>query len=88
MPLVADYIEFLGTDKKSAEQISKEFYKIASSFRISVGEEYTTVTIEGLQENFEAAVKLYEDLVLNVKADNEALAALKTRLTKSRTQVY
>ena len=39
MPLVADYIEFLGTDKKSAEQISKEFYKIASSFRISVGEE-------------------------------------------------
>ena len=85
MPLVADYIEFLGTDKKSAEQISKEFYKIASSFRISVGEEYTTVTIEGLQENFEAAVKLYEDLVLNVKADNEALAALKARLTKSRT---
>ena len=85
MPLVADYIEFLGTDKKSAEQISKEFYKIASSFRISVGEEYTTVTIEGLQENFEAAVKLYEDLVLNVKADNDALAALKARLTKSRT---
>ena len=85
MPLAADYIEFLGTDKKSAEQISKEFYKIASSFRISVGEEYTTVTIEGLQENFEAAVKLYEDLVLNVKADNEALTALKARLTKSRT---
>ena len=85
MPLAADYIEFLGTDKKSAEQISKEFYKIASSFRISVGEEYTTVTIEVLQENFEAAVKLYEDLVLNVKADNEALAALKARLTKSRT---
>ena len=85
MPLAADYIEFLGTDKKSAEQISKEFYKIASSFRISVGEEYTIVTIEGLQENFEAAVKLYEDLVLNVKADNEALAALKARLTKSRT---
>ncbi len=85
MPLAADYTEFLGTDKKSAEQISKEFYKIASSFRISVGEEYTTVTIEGLQENFEAAVKLYEDLVLNVKADNEALAALKARLTKSRT---
>ena len=33
MPLAADYIEFLGTDKKSAEQISKEFYKIASSSR-------------------------------------------------------
>ena len=43
LPLAAQYIQFLGTDKKSAEQISKEFYKIASSFNISAGEEYTTV---------------------------------------------
>ena len=61
LPLAAQYIQFLGTDKKLQEQISKEFYKIASSFNISSGEEYTTVTIEGLQENFENAVKLYED---------------------------
>jgi len=85
MPLAAQYIQFLGTDKLSAEQISKEFYKIASSFSISTSEEYTTVTIEGLQENFDKAVKLYEDLVLNVKADNDALNALKARITKART---
>lgn len=85
MPIASQYLQFLGTDKKSAEQISKEFYKIASSFSVSAGEDYTTVMIEGLQENFEQAVKLYEDLVLNVKADNEALKALKARLNKSRT---
>lgn len=85
MPIAAQYLQFLGTDKKSAEQISKEFYKIASSFSVSAGEDYTTVMIEGLQENFDQAVKLYEDLVLNVKADNEALKALKARLNKSRT---
>lgn len=84
LPLAAQYIQFLGTDKKSSEQISKEFYKIASSFNISTGEEYTTVTIEGLQENFEKAVKLYEDLVVNVKADDSALTALKARIDKSR----
>lgn len=84
LPLAAQYIQFLGTDKKSAEDISTEFYKIASSFNISVGEEYTTVTIEGLQENFEKAVALYEELVSNVKPDNQALAALKARLEKSR----
>ena len=84
LPLAAQYIQFLGTDKKSAEQISKEFYKIASSFNISAGEEYTTVMIEGLQENFENAVKLYEDLVLNAKADDKALVALKARIAKSR----
>lgn len=83
-PLAAQYIQFLGTDKKSAEDISKEFYKIASSFSVSTGEEYTTVNIEGLQENFDQAVKLYEDLVLNAKPSEEALAALKARIAKSR----
>jgi len=85
MSLASQYIQFLGTDKKSAEQISKEFYKIASSFRVSTSEEYTFVTIEGLQENFEAAVKLYEDLVLNAKIDEQALKSLKSRIYKSRT---
>ncbi len=85
MPLASQFVQFLGTDKKSAEDISKEFYKIASSFNISTGEDYTTVTIEGLQENFDQAVKLYEDLILNVKADDNALKALKARLKKSRT---
>src|SRR5690606_22691844 len=83
-PLAAQYIQFLGTDKKSAEDISKEFYKIASSFSVSTGEEYTTVNIEGLQENFDQAVKLYEDLVLNAKPSEEALTALRARIAKAR----
>ena len=83
-PLASQYLQFLGTDKMSAEQISKAFYKIASSFNVSTGEEYTTVTIEGLQENFDQAVKLYEDLILNVKADDAALKGLKERMAKGR----
>ena len=81
LPWAGSYLQFLGTDKKSAEEIAKEFYKIASSFNITVGEEYTTVFIEGLQENFEAAVKLYEELVVNAKVDEDALKALKKELT-------
>ena len=82
--LASQYLQFLGTDKKSSEEISKEFYKIASSFNVSTGEEYTMVTIEGLQENFDKAVKLYEDLVVNAKPDETALTALKARIAKSR----
>ncbi len=82
--IASQYIQFLGTDKMTAEQISKEFYKIACSFNIGTGEEYTTVTIEGLQENFEKAVKLYEEVVNGVKADENALKALKARIAKSR----
>ena len=82
--LASQYIQFLGTDKMTAEEISKAFYKIACSFNVSTGEEYTTVNIEGLQENFENAVKLYEEVVNNVKADDKAMAALKARLNKAR----
>ena len=82
--LASQYIQFLGTDKMSAEEISKAFYKIACSFNVSTSEDYTTVNIEGLQENFDNAVKLYEEIVNNVKADDKALTALKARLNKSR----
>ena len=82
--LASSYIQFLGTDKMSAEQISKEFYKIACSFNISAGPEYTTVSIEGLQDNFENAVKLYETIINNVKPDDAALVSLKARIEKSR----
>lgn len=82
--LASQYIQFLGTDKMTAEEISKAFYKIACSFNVSTGEEYTSVNIEGLQENFENAVKLYEEVINNVKADDKALAALKARLNKAR----
>lgn len=82
--LAAAYIQFLGTDKMSSEQISKEFYKIACSFNISAGEDYTTVSIEGLQENFKNAVKLYETIINNVNPDDAALKGLITRIEKSR----
>lgn len=84
LSLASSYLDYLGTDKKTVEQISKEFYKIASSFSVSVGEEYTVVSIEGLQENFTKAVKLYEELIANLKPDEEALKNLKANIIKMR----
>jgi predicted Zn-dependent peptidase len=82
--VAAQYLSFLGTDKKSAEEITKEFYKIACSFSVNTGTEYTSILIEGLQENFDKAVFLFEDLLANCKPDEAALKSLKARLTKSR----
>jgi predicted Zn-dependent peptidase len=82
--IASQYIQFLSTDKMTAEQISKAFYKIACNFSVSTSEEYTTVNIEGLQENFEKAIKLYEEVIANVKPDEAALKALKSRITKTR----
>lgn len=84
LPVAAQYLQFLGTDKMSAEDFSKAFYKLAASFNLSTGTDITTVSINGLQENFGKAVALYEDLIANCKADPKALEGLKARLKKSR----
>lgn len=84
LPVAASYLSFLGTDKQSAEAINKAFYNIACDYNISVGTENTTITISGLQENFDKAVSLFEDILSNCKADEAALTALKGRLAKSR----
>jgi predicted Zn-dependent peptidase len=85
LAVAAQYLSFLGTADKSAEDITKEFYKIACSFNVSAGTEYTTVLIEGLQENFEKAVALFENVLENCNPDEKALASLKARIAKSRT---
>jgi len=85
LSLAAQYLQFLSTGKMSAEEITKAFYEIACSFTISTSSEFTTVTIEGLQENFTKAVKLFEDVLKNCNVDEEALKSLKARIIKSRT---
>ncbi|MET3535082.1 M16 family metallopeptidase [Chryseobacterium limigenitum] len=84
LPLAAEYLQYLGTKDKSSEAISKEFYKLASSFNVSAGNEETYVTLEGLNENFDKTITLFEDLIKNSQADQKALDAYKIRLKKSR----
>jgi len=84
LSLAANYLQFLGTGELTAEEVSKEFYKLACSFNVYSESEYTTITLEGLQENFDKAAKLLENLLANCKPDEQALAALKERIRKSR----
>ncbi len=84
LAIAAQYLQFLGTDKMTSEDISKEFYKLACTFNVRADNEYTTVSIEGLQENFGTAITLFEYLLKNCNPDEAALTALKGRLMKSR----
>ena len=84
LAIAAQYLQFLGTNSKSAQDFSKEFYKLACSFNMKTENEYTTITIEGLQDNFDKAVGLFEDLMTNCQPDEAALKSLKSRLAKSR----
>lgn len=84
LSVALQYLQYIGTDKYTAEDISKQFYNLACSFSTSAGNEQTTVSVTGLQENFSKAVTLLEDLIKNCKADTAALSGLKNRLIKAR----
>ncbi|WP_442588841.1 M16 family metallopeptidase [Pedobacter sp. AW31-3R] len=83
-PYAAQYLAFLSTDKYTAQQISAEFYNIACTYSFNVTNEVTTINISGLQENFDKAVKLVEHIFANCKANEAALAQLKSNLLKAR----
>lgn len=84
LELAAGYLEFLGTKEKSSEQFSKDFYKVATDFSVSAGNEETTVSIAGLDRNFDFSVQLIQDLLRNCVADQSAFDAYIARLKKSR----
>ncbi len=84
LPIALQYLNFLGTEKMSSEQINKEFYKLASNFSVSSTDRHTTLTVSGLSENFERTLTLFEELIGSAKANPEALELLKGRLIKQR----
>lgn len=81
----AQYFPFLGTDKYTSTEVSKEFYKLACNFSVNAGTEYTTIAITGLQENFGKAVTLFEEVLKNCKPDEIALKKLVERIQKERS---
>ena len=68
----ASYLDFLGTNKLTNEQIKQKFYKLACNYRISVGARTINVNLSGLAENMPQALAQLNDLIKNAKVDVEA----------------
>jgi predicted Zn-dependent peptidase len=84
LPMAVNLLQYLGTDKYTPDQVSQEFYKLACNFSINPADDRTTLTITGLQENFGAALSLFEELLTNAKPDQAALNELVQQTLKGR----
>ena len=82
--LVADYLNYIGTDKRTSAEIKQEFYKLACNYNISIGDNRTTISLSGLHENMEQALALLEDIIGNAKGDKESYDKLVGMLIKAR----
>ena len=84
LPIALDYLKYLGTDKYTADQLAKEFFKLGCEFGISATEDQVYVSLNGLQENFSDALKLFENFLANAKPDQKALDQLIAQTLKNR----
>ncbi|MBT3417734.1 MAG: insulinase family protein [Flavobacteriales bacterium] len=82
--LAVSYLKYLGTENMSPNQKQEEFYKLGCDLSVNSSSEKVQVTLSGLSVNFEESVKLFEDILANAVADEEALESLKQSIIKQR----
>ena len=82
--LAVGYLDYLGTDKLSAEEVRKEFYKLGISYGVNTGSERSYVSLSGLQENLSEGLVLLESLWANAVADRDSYDKFVNRILKGR----
>ena len=82
--MAVEYLKYLGTTEISPSQKQEEFYKIGCEMNVSCNSEKIKISLNGLNENFEKAVTLMEDVLANAIVDEEALTNLKMDMLKKR----
>ncbi|MGN0202341.1 MAG: M16 family metallopeptidase [Candidatus Cryptobacteroides sp.] len=84
LSIALQYLSYLGTPSRSAEQIKKEMYSLACTPMLNAGYTQAFVGAYGLDENIGQAMDIVEDLLFNAQADENVLAALKSDIKKDR----
>ena len=69
LSLGTDLLDYLGTDKMSVNEFQAALYNLAAEASVYNSGDETHFTIYGLQENFDATLRLLEDWLLTAKAD-------------------
>lgn len=78
------YMSYLGTKKFSAASLKEEFYKLGCSISFSATDESVVFSVSGLNEHYEKAYRLFEQVITEAKADQEALKSYVARIIKAR----
>lgn len=84
LSLAVRYLDYLGTSELSPSEFKEEFYRLASSFSVNVSEDQLTVSLSGLNDNFDKSVKLLDKLFSDPKGTKEALDNLVSDIITER----
>ncbi|MEI6822911.1 MAG: insulinase family protein [Bacteroidota bacterium] len=78
------YLKYLGTANYTSEQLKQEFYKLGCSFNVSNSADQIYVSLSGLSENMESALKLFELLIADCQPNKEPFDNMVKDLLKKR----
>lgn len=84
LALAVKYLPYLGTDKYSAADLQKEFFKKGLSFDVSSSKDQVYVTLKGLDESFEDGLQLFEHILASAQPDTQALKDMVDGILKER----
>ena len=79
-----DYLDYLATTNRTAEEQAIELYNIAGSYRILTAVDRSYATLSGLGSEMTKVMEIYEDKIANAIADEEILAGVKADRLRSR----
>lgn len=85
LALAVGYLDYLGTDKLSPEELKKEFYKLGVNYGVNTGGDRSYVSVSGIKDNLSKGLALLEDLWSNAVADQGAYDKYVAAILKGRT---
>lgn len=84
MALAVSYLPYLGTDKYSAADLKKEFYRLALDFNVNTSRDQMYITLSGLEKNVKEGVGLFEHILANVIPNENAYKEMISDKIKNR----
>lgn len=72
--LATQVLQYLGTDKLSAEDLKKEFFKLGISNDFRTSNDQLRISLSGLEENMPKAIELLKNWMQNAKPDQKVYA--------------
>lgn len=83
--IMLSYLNYLGSNKYTAEQLQEEFYKLGCSYSFRIAGSDFIITLSGIQDNYVQALTLLESFIKDIKIDDEALRQIKSNILKTRS---
>ncbi|MGA9211643.1 M16 family metallopeptidase [Kaistella sp.] len=72
--LATQVLQYLGTNKLSAEDLKKEFFKLGISNDFRTSQDQLRISLSGLEENMPKAIELLKNWMQNAKPDQKVYA--------------